>query len=86
MHVPEASVAAGFVQKADQNVVGVANTFRRNLVRSGKRLEAVPHAGTIFQNFSFSSDFQDELTQAGIGTRWSIWLLPIRKPASHNNK
>jgi hypothetical protein len=65
MHIPEAGVACGFKEQADDHEVRVADARRRKGMGREERLESVAHAGGIFKSFSFSTNGANKIARVG---------------------
>ena len=63
MHIPEACVACGFEEKADDHEVGVADAVRRKVMSGEERLESEAHAGGILKSLSLLTNGANELRE-----------------------
>ena len=61
MHIPEACVACGFKEQADDHEVRVADARRRKVMGGEERRESEAHAGGIFKSFTFLTNGANKL-------------------------
>jgi hypothetical protein len=88
MHIPEACVACGFEEKADDHEVGVANALRWKMMSGEERLESQTHAGGILKSFSLLTNGANKLREwdALRGKCGLSGCLPIRLEAGRGGQ
>jgi hypothetical protein len=88
MHIPEACVACGFEEKADDHEVGVADALGWKMMSGKERLESQAHAGGILKSLSPLTNGANKLREwdALRGKCGLSGCLPIRGEAGRGGQ